>query len=102
MPATPVMRMGLELKIAWPRAMALRGSRRGREDQASERLKTSGEKRPSPGVESPPGCSKAGTSAFTLELMVMKNGWTASGRGPPEAPSLFNKPTELLKAWALV
>src|SRR5216684_1812133 len=47
---------------------------------------------PSPGFNSPPGCSKAGSRKWTLELMLMKNGWVAREAGPPFAPPSSSSP----------
>src|SRR5690348_5861992 len=73
-PATSVMFMGLELKIACPRAMAARGSPYGRDAHALKVLKINGVNPPSPGELSPPGCSNWGSSACTLEFALIKNG----------------------------
>src|SRR5579883_3026513 len=63
-PATPLIRIGLELNRFWPRAIAARGSGGGREAHASNVLKITG-------LKAPAGGSKA---APRLELMLMKNG----------------------------
>src|SRR6516164_4389574 len=95
MPATPVMLMGLELKMACPRPMVAFGDVAGMESQASKGLKIAGVNLPSPGVTSPPGGSTPGASGSTLELMLMKNGWVVSGAGPPVAPLPSNRPARL-------
>src|SRR5215467_7017748 len=86
MPATPVMLMVLELKMACPRAIAARGDVSGVDVQASKGLKIAEVNLPSPGVTSPPGCSSVGTRGFTLELMLTKNGCEVRAIGPPVAP----------------
>src|SRR2546427_13294008 len=91
------MLMGLELKMACPRATAARGFVEGNAAQASKGLKIAEVNWPSPGVTSPPGCSNCGRRKWTLELMLIKNGWLAgtSGRGPSDAPCAFNRPVSL-------
>src|SRR5260370_12310487 len=73
-PATPVMLMGLELKMACPRATAARGDVLGSAAQASKGLKIAGVNLPSPAVTSPPGVSSVGTKGLTLEFMLIKKG----------------------------
>src|SRR5215472_11759753 len=92
MPATPVILIGLELKMTCPRATAGLGDVWGSDTQASNGLKIAGVNWPSPGVTRPPGCSNCGSKKWTLEFMVIKNGCVVSATGPPVAPCASNRP----------
>src|SRR6266853_230496 len=59
--------MGLELKMACPRATAARGLAEGSSAHASKGLKIAGLNLPSPGLSSPPGSSSVGTRKWTLD-----------------------------------
>src|SRR6266704_6150046 len=71
-PATPVMVIGFELKIACPRATAARGVGEGSDAHAPNVSKIAEVNWPSPGVTSPPGSSNSGSKKWTLELILMK------------------------------
>src|SRR5215471_19194080 len=100
-PATPVILICLELKIACPRAIDARGSWGGKSAHALKGLKIAGENWPSPGVNRPPGGSSAGTRGWILELMLTKNGRVWSGDGPPFA-TVFRGPAEFDVTCAVV
>src|SRR5256886_12757763 len=77
MPATSLMGICRVLKSLSPRLIEFRAAFRSPSLTCAHllyRLKMLDVNCPSPGVTSPPGCSKAGTKKWTLEFTVMKKG----------------------------